>query len=122
MFLFLNIYAPNKTNEQCIFYDEIQNELDKLEIDTDCKLIVGGDLNVIREPDLDGSGGSPKLKESSKKIENLCLSLHLIDIWRIWRNPKKTFLLETENPNDSMVVRLLVDITQLDYELEISIA
>ena len=34
----------------------------------------------------------------------------------------KTFLLETENPNDSMVVRLLVDITQLDYELEISIA
>ena len=37
-------------------------------------------------PDLDGSGGSPKLKELSKKVE-LCLSLDLIDIWRI-RNPK----------------------------------
>ena len=96
--MFLNIYAPNKTNEQCIFYDEIQNELDKLEIDTDCKLIVGGDLNVIREPDLDGSGGSPKLKESSKKIENLCLSLDLIDIWRI-RNPKlKRFSWRQKSP------------------------
>ena len=83
LFLFLNIYAPNKTNEQCIFDDEIQNEFDKLEIDTDCKIIIGGDFNVIRDPDLDGSGVSPKLKESSKKIENLCFSLDLIDIWRI---------------------------------------
>ena len=55
-------------------------------------------INVIRDPDLDGSGGSPKLKESSKKIENLCLSLDLIDIWRI-RNPKlKRFSWRQKSP------------------------
>ena len=38
------------------FYDEIHDELAKVETDA-----------VILNPDLDGSGGKPKLKESSKK-------------------------------------------------------
>ena len=55
----MNIYAPNKVNEQCVF-DEIHNELAKMEADADHQMIVGGDFNVILDPDLDGSGGKPK--------------------------------------------------------------
>ena len=63
-FIFVNIYAPNKVNEQCVFYDEIHDELAKVEADVDHRIIVGGDFNVILDPDLDGSGGKPKFKES----------------------------------------------------------
>ena len=70
-FLFVNIYAPNKMSEQTLFCDN-----------DSCKIIIGGDSNVILDPDLDGFGGKPKLKQSAKQIENIC-SLHdLVDIWR----------------------------------------
>ena len=97
-FIFANIYAPNKVNEQCVFYDEIRNELAEVEADADHRIIIGSDFNVILDPDLDGSGGKPKLKESCKKIENLCSSFDLIDIWRI-RNPgTKRFSWRQKNP------------------------
>ena len=51
-----------------------------------CEIIIGGDFNVILEPDLDGTGGKPQVKDSCKKIDNLCSLFDLIDIWRI-RNP-----------------------------------
>ena len=79
-------YAPNKTKDQCTFYQEIQKELDELELDENCDLIIGGDFNVILDADLDGTGGKPLIKESCKNIEDLCSSFDLIDIYRI-RNP-----------------------------------
>ena len=42
-FVFVNIYAPNKTSEQCTFFEEIQTELDSLSIEADCDIIIGGD-------------------------------------------------------------------------------
>ena len=73
-FVFVNIYAPNKTSEQCIFFQEIQTELDSLNIEADCDIIIGGDFNVILDPELDGLGGKPKLKESVKIIDQIRLS------------------------------------------------
>jgi len=35
-------YAPNKNKEQCVFYDNIQKEIDQFQ---DSKLIIGGDFN-----------------------------------------------------------------------------
>ena len=67
-------------------FDQIRDELDNSGIDDDCKIIMGGDFNVILDPDLDGFGGKPKLKESAKEIENICLLRDLVDIWRV-RNP-----------------------------------
>ena len=32
-FVFVNIYSPNKTKDQCIFFKEIQKQLDKLELE-----------------------------------------------------------------------------------------
>ena len=46
---------------------EVHNELAEMEADADHHIITGGDFNVILNPDLDGSGGKPKLKESCKK-------------------------------------------------------
>ena len=76
-----------RSTSKVFFYDEIHNELAEVEAAADHQIITGGDFNVIFDPDLDGTGGKPKLKESSKKnMENLCSSFELIDIWRI-RNP-----------------------------------
>ena len=86
-FLFVNIYAPNKSSEQTLFFDQIKDELDNSGIDDDCRIIIGGDFNVILNPDLDGFGGKPKLKELAKQIENMCLLHDLVDIWRV-RNPE----------------------------------
>ena len=43
--------SPNKVNEQCVFYDEIRNELAKVEADADHRIIIGSDFNVILDPD-----------------------------------------------------------------------
>ena len=86
-FLLVNIYAPNTTTKQSLFfqtlseliYDEGYNEFDY-------KIILGGDLNVTMDPDLDCSGGNPVLKDSVKCVEDIMLNYDLVDIWRI-RNP-----------------------------------
>ena len=97
-FLFVNIYAPNKSSEQTLFFDQIKDELDNSGIDDDCRIIIGGDFNVILDPDLDGFGGKPKLKESAKQIENICLLHDLVDIWKV-RNPEiKRFTWRQKTP------------------------
>ena len=91
-------YAPNKTSEQCRFFQEIQAEVDSLIVEAEYDIIIGGDFNVILDPKLDGLGGKPKLKESVKKIDQIRLSFDLIDIWRV-RNPDaKRFSWRQKNP------------------------
>lgn len=85
-FLFVNLYAPNKTKEQSTFLEEIREELDNYCLAEDYNIVMGGDFNVIFDPDLDGNGRNPKRKESVKCIENICFANDLIDTWRI-RNP-----------------------------------
>ena len=60
------IYAPNRANDQCTFFEEIQMRLDGFEIDADSEMITGGDFNVILDCDRDGFRGKPKLKISCK--------------------------------------------------------
>ena len=97
-FVFVNIYAPNKIKDQCVFFEEIKKQLDELELEENCEMIIGGDFNVILDADLDGTGGKPQVKESCKRIDNLCSSFDLIDLWRI-RNPDvKRFTWRQKNP------------------------
>ncbi|KAL9967730.1 hypothetical protein ACROYT_G026020 [Oculina patagonica] len=85
--LFLNIYAPNKTNEQCEFFKSITEELKRVSSsDLDYSVIIGGDFNVILNAELDGQGGNTKKKDSAKCVEDMCVEHDLVDIWRI-RNP-----------------------------------
>ena len=97
-FILLNIYAPNKSDEQLLFFGQIKDELDRINIEDDCKIIIGGDFNVILDPDYDSHGGKPKLRESVKQIEDICLLHDLVDIWRI-RNPEtKRFTWRQKTP------------------------
>ena len=56
---------------------------------------------------MDGVGGKPKLKESCKKIENLCsyLDRYMEDK----KSRSSTFYVETEEPNNTSSFRFLVD-------------
>ena len=52
----------------------------------DNPIIVGGDFNIILDPDLDGRGRNNKKKDSAKLVQDMHIDFELVDIWRI-RNP-----------------------------------
>ena len=56
-------YAPHKVKNSAFFLR--RRQLDELELEKNCEVIIGGDLNVIIDADLDGTGGKPQVKESS---------------------------------------------------------
>ena len=85
--MFLLIFMLQiKPASSAFFFQEIQTELDSLNIEADCDIIIGRDFNVILGPEFDGLGGKPKLKESVKITKQISLSFDLRDIWRV-RNP-----------------------------------
>ena len=85
-YVFANIYAPNKVHDQCIYFKEIQDRLDGIISSPEQKVVMGGDFNVTFDSNLDCSGGSPAQRESVKVLEQICLDMDLVDVWRI-RNP-----------------------------------
>ena len=96
-FLFVNIYAPNKTQDQCCFFDKLNKSIEDC-VDKELKIILGGDFNVTLDSDLDCSGGRPFTEDSVKNIQNLCFDFDLVDVWRI-RNPeRRRFVWRQKNP------------------------
>jgi len=87
-YLFVNIYAPNKTQDQCRFFDKLNNNIEDCVANKELKILLGGDFNVTLDSDLDCSGGRPFTKDSVKNVQNLCFDFDLVDIWRI-RNPDR---------------------------------
>ena len=85
-YVFANFYAPNKVRDQCIYFKELQDRLDGIISSPEQKVVIGGDFNVTFDSNLDCSGGSPAQKESVKVLEEICLDMDLVDVWRI-RNP-----------------------------------
>ena len=73
-YFFGNVYAPNKVREQCAFFKELEKKMDDFIADENHRIIIGGDFNVVNDPDLDCSGGTPKEKESIKFLNSICLS------------------------------------------------
>ena len=88
-FLLIDIYAPNKCAEQSEFFQSTSNEI-KTCVTLDCCISEGGggggDFNVTFDPEIDGSGGINKKKDSVKNLEDICSEQDLVDIRRI-RNP-----------------------------------
>ena len=80
--------STNKVHQQCTYFKNLLETLDSNISSPEQRLIIGGDFNVTFDSNLDCSGGSPVLKESVKIVEEICLDLDLIDIWRV-RNPDK---------------------------------
>ena len=58
-FLFVNIYAPNKVQEQCHFFDNLNKTIENFVVGKEQKIVIGGDFNVALDSDLDCSGGNP---------------------------------------------------------------
>jgi len=44
-FLLVNLYAPTKNQEQCVFFDRVANTLEDLSLDHNCQIIIGGDFD-----------------------------------------------------------------------------
>ena len=86
-FLLVNIYAPNKVQEQCLFFNNLNDIIENFVVDNEQKIVIGRDLNIALDSVLDCSGGNPFKKGSVKYIQDLCLDYDLVDIWRI-RNPE----------------------------------
>ena len=57
LFLFANIYAPNKVQEQCRFFENLNKNIEDFVVHKEHRIIVGGDFNVTLDSDLDCSGG-----------------------------------------------------------------
>ena len=47
-FLLVNVYVPNKVQEQCRFIENLNSTIDDVIKDNEPKLVVGGDFNVTR--------------------------------------------------------------------------
>ena len=71
-YLFVNIYAPNKTQDQCRFFDKLNNNIEDCVANKELKIIIGGDFNVTLDSDFECSGGRPFTKDSVKNVQNLC--------------------------------------------------
>ena len=72
--LFLIFMLQIKPASSTFFFQEIQTELDSLHIEADCDLVIGRDFSGILDPEFDGLGGKPKLRESVRMIEQIRLS------------------------------------------------
>ena len=98
LFLFVNIYAPNKVQDQCQFFASLNKKIEDFVVNKEHRIILGGDFNVTFDSDLDCSGGKPCKKDSVKQIQHLSLDFDLVDIWRV-RNPEsKRFTWRQKNP------------------------
>ena len=62
-FLFVNIYAPNKVQDQCRFFDKLNKNIEDRVVNEELRIILGGDFNVTLDSDLDCSGGRPFRKD-----------------------------------------------------------
>lgn len=86
-YLLVIMYAPNKVQEQCRYFQNVNKSIENLVVEKEHKIFIGGGLNVTLDSGLDCSGSKPSKKDSTKNISDLCSDLDLVDIWRI-RNPE----------------------------------
>ena len=73
----------------CFFFSKLLEELKDFVTDEGKSVVIGGDFEVILDPDLDGRGGNKKRKDSVRYVEDMIIEHDLVDIWRI-RNPTDT--------------------------------
>ena len=88
-FLLINIYNDNIEADQVKTLEDLKVSMHDIDIEEECKIVSGGDYNLIFDINLDSSGGKPRLKLSSvSKVCSINEDFDLIDIWRI-RNPHR---------------------------------
>jgi len=77
----VNIYAPNKVNQQVSFFKELQEQLQEFSKEN---IIIGGDFNcTLSEKDKKGGNPSNRKHAVVNEIKKLCNLYDLNDIWKI---------------------------------------
>ena len=61
------------------YFNKLQDRLDGIASSPEQKVLIGGDLNVTFDSNLDCLGGSPAQKESAKLLEEICFHMDLVD-------------------------------------------
>ncbi len=101
-YLVINLYAPTKDHpdKQQTFIESINTFLKE---QSGLKILIGGDLNIILNPDIDKKGGrkEPQTKNAKKLIE-ICENNNLVDVWRIL-NPEINRYSRRENTRAGIV-------------------
>jgi len=95
----INVYAPNEENAQIAFFNNLKNLMSQGEIKENYQLVIGGDFNLVLNPDLDKKGGllNTKIRARERLIE-LIEEFNLIDVWRVMNPDKKRFTWRQKMP------------------------
>lgn len=102
-FTILNVYAPNKEEHQVHFYNYVKNVLTR-EFGQDKHIIIGGDFNLIMNPQLDRQSASSFKSTASyvsvKRSLNEILELYdMSDLWRRKNPNSKCFTWKRKIPS-----------------------
>ena len=98
-YVLINVYAPNKDKDQIEFVKNLLVILRKENLDTEEKVIMGGDFNCPLNPAYDKKGGNLNQRKSVVKcIDCLQNELDLVDIWRIKNPNTKSYTWSQNSP------------------------
>ena len=80
-FALLNVYAPtqNNTEEHIKLVESLRNELELFSE----KLIIGGDMNLYLDPNLDKDRPQHHVCKAASELKNVLNDYEYVDIWRI---------------------------------------
>lgn len=78
LFLFHDVYAPNKVQDQCFFLDRLNKIVNNLVINKDQRINLTGDVNVTYDSDLDCS-------QAAKHQRKILLSMYSTRVMPILR-------------------------------------
>ena len=94
-FFLANIYAPNSSKENILFFQNLTEKLQKYENEN---LIVTGDFNCSINPEVDIISGNPHDKREVDTLKQTIRTLDLVDMWRIHHPLEKEFTWSRLNP------------------------
>ena len=75
--MFVNIYAPNKVQDQCRFSDKLKKNIEDCVVNEELRIIPGGDFNVTLTLILT----VPVVDLLEKIVQNICKTYAWILIW-----------------------------------------
>ena len=104
-FLVANLYSPNTESKQIKTLDTLKNLLKDIDSISDTKIILGENLNLVFNCNLEVCGGNPVLKQKSPTIFiEIKESINLCKIWRV-RSPKFKWYIFRQNHSSGFIQR-----------------
>ena len=96
----VNVYAPNKENEQVAFANSLTKLLSQKIDESLEQYVLGGDWNIPLNIELDKKGGTMHIikKRYIEKLKEIMNTHELLDIWRYKNKNKKQFTWRQNNP------------------------